>query len=157
MTVLILMFKSGSKLIAKAQNPIDSLTCNGTLGFLIGDSRAFVESRIRHLGLDTEKDVENKKIRSNFGLKSSILTTATGLFNNIESVSFGFEHGLLSNININIDYIEEDDIGGLLLNKVSEKLGLPQYRDDENVFWKNSAGSVCLYVNEGKYIIGISK
>lgn len=106
--------------------PIDSIRLDGTLGFHLGDSESLVLSRIKHLKLATEENLneylQGKNLMGDF---SHSIKFAYNTYNLIDYISFEFYNGALNDIYIK--FIEKDnevkeliDVLAFILNK---KLG----------------------------------
>ncbi len=135
-------------------NPIDSICYDGTLGFVIGDSRDFVISRARHLKIMT--DDEFGKINGVFSsLYLSRIKTAVGLYENVESIVFNFIEEKLKSITIFIDSstpdIDNTIIFSAVKNRLKMRLGKAYYESKNSFVWSNGKRTIYLsnaYIEE---------
>lgn len=106
--------------------PIGSIRLDGTLGFHLGDSESLVLSRIKHLKLATEENLneylQGKNLMGDF---SHSIKFAYNTYNHIDYISFEFYNGALNDIYIK--FIEKEnevkELIDVLVFILNEKLG----------------------------------
>jgi hypothetical protein len=151
-SVLYYLYRLGRK-----SGPIDTIKINGCLGFKIGDKRDSVESRIKHLNLLNNTNIDDYQIKSR--LINDSITTSTKMFNNIEDITFRFNSNeVLSTIFIvmNNEQCDNANLMEMLINKISGFLGSYSFSDNESMAWVSNKTKVVLAKNKNCVSICIS-
>lgn len=135
---IIILYSIRQKHAKKTMNPIDSIVQNGTMGFLIGDSKAFTLSRIKHLGMATNEDFDEYKMCSSFGYDK--IEVAHDMYNHIKEISFDFKNDKLQQISILFDK-KPDEISeffNIVKHRIENfRLGEPTFEHDGIAKWNN--------------------
>lgn len=136
--LIIILYKIRQKRAQATMNPIDSIVQNGTMGFLIGDSKAFTLSRIKHLGMATNEDFDKYKMCSSFGYDK--IEVAHNIYNHIKEISFDFKNDKLQQISILFDK-KPDEISeffNIVKHRIEDfRLGEPTFEHDGIAKWNN--------------------
>lgn len=135
-------------------NPIDSISFDGCMGFRLGDSREYVMSRILHLNLINEE--EKQTIESMRILRVNLpISTSSGLFNNIDTVSFHFNRmNSLSGVLIHLTdkEIDKGKLIQVLYGKLNTILGSRGIPFEKAVYWKYRDIVVCFEKGDDFYL-----
>ena len=85
----------------KTRDALSLLSRHGWYGFIIGDTYEFVISRIKHLHLMSEEELEAQKgLNELMGGYIMRLYIGEGRYDRVERISFSFSNNLLSMIQI---------------------------------------------------------
>ena len=134
--IVFAMVKFRQKQAKVTLNPVDSILPNGTMGFIIGDSKAFTLSRINHLVMATKEDMEEYNSPWNYDGR---ITVSRGMYNHISDVTFQFRNEKLSEITIQFDK-QPDEIAefwGIVMSRIANILGEPTFKHDGIAKWGN--------------------
>jgi len=92
--IVFAMLKRKAK-VTMTNQPLYAISKNGFLGFVIGDTFKFVWSRINHLGLMNQKEMDefkrNMEVMQMMGIGSNTIHMAKNKFEEIDSISMGFD------------------------------------------------------------------
>lgn len=144
------------------EDPLCTITHDGILGFRLGDSIKFAWSRIIHLNLMSEKEIEDFKKEQEMyqmvGFGPNTIRIAKGKFSEIEGISMSFSGDKLSSILIyinpkpnttNREYMKE------IRDRCARTLGNPQVDSGMTYQWISRSGSVTLFYEKDRIIASI--
>jgi len=131
--VIFSIYKYGKSAKKRVSNPIDTIAFNSCMGFKLGDSKAFVLSRIKHLGLMNAEEKEDYDFENQMGYDKVLMyrhiSTSRKKFNNIEDITFHITSNILSSIYISLKAEQCDDstMVSIIEKKLTSQLGVPKY------------------------------
>ena len=139
-------------------NPINTIDYDRCLGFKIGDRRDLVMSRIKHLDLLSAKEKEDieKHIKSGYG--NDRISTSSGKFNNVGSMSFIFNNkNILNSIFISIEptQCDKESMIEILGVSIEKSVGVPFHKSNGNTVWKRG-NSIIDFESKSSMYISIS-
>lgn len=137
--ILFVVVKSRQRRAQATLNPVDSILPNGTMGFMIGDSKAFTLSRIKHLGMATKQELDEYRELSSVMTWAGNLTVAKDMYAHIKDVTFSFNNDQLQQIIITFDK-QPDEIAefwGIVMSRIAKILGEPNFMHDGIAKWNN--------------------
>ncbi len=153
--VVFSIYGYGKSAKKRVSNPIDTIVFNSCMGFVLGDSKAFVLSRIEHLGLMNDKEKEDYDF-DEVGLYKFItdrsISTSSDKFNNIDTVSFCITTDILTSIHISLkaDHCDAHTMISIIENRFTNKFGAPEY----DKTWRK--GNRIIVLDEDDMYINIS-
>ena len=146
-------------------DPLFALSNRGFLGFVLGDSKNFVWSRINHLGLMTQEEIDDYKSNARImemvgGIDFNSINVAKNKFEEINQICLGFnKEDLLNSIMVYVkdkpniptnEYMKE------LSDKYVSLLGRPNAVNSSDAYvWAFRGSSIVLFNDNNEIILHI--
>jgi len=151
--VVFSVYRYGKSANKRVSNPIDTIVFNSCMGFKLGDSKAFVLSRIEHMGLMNSEEKEdydfNNETKLYDLLTDSPISTSSGKFNNIDTVSFCITSDILTSIHISLkaDHCDAHTMISIIEKRFTNKFGSPEF----DKTWRKG-NSIIVLDKDGMYV-----
>ncbi len=168
--ILVLCVYLKIKIKRHIGSPIDTINLIGCMGINIGDSWDFVLSRMMHLNLITKETAQNYEKEYQWWQKedgSSFMECTVGRFyaeehfNNIKSIEFQIENGILCCIKLSFGGEQTDtkSVIYIVKTKLTARLGNPkENKVGEHFFmWGGISTNNILILNDTDNTLMLSK